>query len=177
VSRALIIVDVQRDFLPGGALPVPDGDAVVPAVRALVATGDFDVVLATRDWHPVDHSSFVAQGGPWPEHCVQGMPGAELDPGIIGLAVDGVIDKGEPVDGPGYSGFEADALPARLREHDVDQVTIVGLATDYCVEATARDALAAGLSVTLDSSAVRGIDPDASQRALDELAAAGATVL
>jgi nicotinamidase/pyrazinamidase len=177
VSRALIIVDVQRDFLPGGALPVPDGDAVVPAVRALVGTGDFDVVLATRDWHPADHSSFVSQGGAWPEHCVQGMPGAELEPGIVGLAVDGVIDKGVPVDGPGYSAFESGALLAQPRERGARDVTIVGLATDYCVEATARDALAAGLSVTIDGAAVRGIDPDASQHTLDELAAAGAAIV
>ena len=177
MTRALIIVDVQRDFLPGGALPVPDGDAVVPAVRALVGTGDFDVVLATRDWHPVDHSSFVAQGGPWPEHCVQNLPGAELDPGIVGLAADGVIDKGVPVDGPGYSAFEADALPALLHDRDVGEVTIVGLATDYCVAATARDALSSGLAVTIDRAAIRGIDPKGSQRALDELAAAGATIL
>ena len=176
MTRALIIIDVQRDFLPGGALPVPDGDAVVPAIRALVATGDFDVVLATRDWHPVDHSSFVAQGGPWPEHCVQNLPGSELDPGITGLAADGVIDKGVPVDGPGYSAFEADALATLLRERGVDEVTIVGLATDYCVAATAQDALDSGLAVTIDRAAIRGIDPERSQRALDELAAAGATI-
>jgi nicotinamidase/pyrazinamidase len=176
VSRALIIVDVQRDFLPGGALPVPDGDAVVPAVRALVGTGDFEVVLATRDWHPVDHSSFVAQGGPWPEHCVQNLPGSELDPGIAGLATDAIIDTGMSVDGPGYSAFESDALVALLRDRGVDEVTIVGLATDYCVAATARDALDAGLAVTLERAAIRGIDPAGSQRALDELAAAGATI-
>jgi nicotinamidase/pyrazinamidase len=177
VSRALIIVDVQRDFLPGGALAVPDGTAVIPAVRALVSAGDFDVVLATRDWHPIDHSSFVGQGGPWPEHCVQEMPGAELDPGITGLAIDAVIDKGIPVDGPGYSGFESDVMAALLRERGVDQVTVAGLATDYCVGATARDALEAGLAVTIECTAVRGIDPDGSQRTLDELAAGGATIV
>ena len=177
MSRALIIVDVQRDFLPGGALAVPDGTAVIPAVRALVARGDFDVVLATRDWHPIDHSSFAGQGGPWPEHCVQEMPGAELDPGIADLALDGVIDKGVPVDGPGYSAFESDALTALLRERGVDEVTIVGLATDYCVAATARDALDAGLAVTIERTAIRGIDPAGSQRTLDELAAAGAAIV
>ncbi len=177
MSRALVIVDVQRDFLPGGALPVPDGDAVVPAIRALVDTGDFDVVLATRDWHPADHSSFIAQGGEWPEHCVQQLPGADLDPGIVGLATDGVIDKGVAVDGPGYSAFDADALGTVLRERDVDEVMIVGLATDYCIAETARDALKSGLAVTINRAAIRGIDPERSQRALDELAAAGATIL
>ena len=103
MSTALIVVDVQRDFLPGGALPVPDGDAVIAPINALMTSDAFDVVLATRDWHPPDHSSFTAQGGPWPPHCVAGTPGAQLDPRLDGDWIDAVIDKGTSREGEGYS--------------------------------------------------------------------------
>lgn len=93
-GRALLIVDVQNDFTPGGALAVAEGDAVVPRINALAASGDFDLVLATRDWHPADHSSFTSAGGPWPVHCVAGSPGAELHPSLDRAPIDVVIDKG-----------------------------------------------------------------------------------
>jgi nicotinamidase/pyrazinamidase len=177
LSRALIIVDVQRDFLPGGALAVPDGEAVIPPIEALVRDGDFDAVLATRDWHPPDHVSFSARGGPWPVHCVRDTPGAQLDPGLPHDRIDAVIDKGTTDDGMGYSGFEAGELMTLLRTERVTAVTIVGLATDYCVHATARDALREGLMVTIVRAGIRGIDADESQRALDELAGAGAVIV
>jgi nicotinamidase/pyrazinamidase len=177
VSRALIIVDVQRDFLPGGALGVPDGDAVIAPIGRLAADPGFDVVLATRDWHPPDHVSFVAQGGPWPAHCVRDTPGAELDPRLPHERIDVVIDKGTTNDGMGYSGFESAALRELMRTEGVVGVTIAGLATDYCVHATARDALREGLSVTIARDAIRGIDAERSQRALDELAADGAAIV
>jgi nicotinamidase/pyrazinamidase len=141
MSRALIIVDVQRDFLPGGALGVPDGDAVIDRINELARDGEFDVVLATRDWHPEDHASFAAQGGPWPPHCVQGTPGAELSPDLARERIDVVIDKGATREGEGYSGFETGELGTLLRTERVTEVTLTGLATDYCVAATARDAL------------------------------------
>ena len=174
MADALIIVDVQRDFEPGGALAVPDGDAVIEPIRALVADGGFDVVLATRDWHPPDHVSFQSRGGPWPVHCVQGTDGAELDPRLPLDRIDVVIDKGTSDDGMGYSGFESDELRTLVRTEQIVATTIVGLATDYCVLATARDALREGIAVTIDRRGIRGIDPETSQRALDELAAAGA---
>jgi nicotinamidase/pyrazinamidase len=177
VSRALIVVDVQRDFLPGGALPVPDGDAVIEPIAALAADPAFDVVIATRDWHPADHVSFAAQGGPWPPHCVQGTPGAELGPGLPTDRIDILIDKGTTDDGMGYSGFESEALGTLIRTERIRAVTISGLATDYCVLATARDALREGLTVTIPRAAIRGISPEDSERALDELAAAGATIV
>ena len=177
MSRALIVVDVQRDFLPGGALAVPDGDAVIAPIAELVRGGRFALVLATRDWHPPDHSSFTAQGGPWPVHCVQGTSGAEIDPGIGLEAVDAVIDKGVSDDGPGYSGFESARLRGFLHEHGISEVTLVGLATDFCVAATARDALAAGLTVGIDTGLVRGIDADGVARVLHELEASGATLI
>jgi nicotinamidase/pyrazinamidase len=178
MARALLIIDFQNDFTAGGALAVPDGDAIAGRVNELIASGDFDLVVATRDWHPADHGSFKEQGGPWPPHCVQGTPGAELHPSVPRDAVDVVVDAGYEPGLEGYSGFEETNLAAVLSEHEIDEVTVVGLATDYCVKHTAADALAKGLRVTIDRGGIRGIDvePGDSERALDELRAAGATV-
>ena len=178
MARALLIIDFQNDFTSGGALAVPDGDAIAPRVNELIESGDFDLVVATRDWHPPDHRSFAEQGGPWPPHCVQGTPGAELNAALDRDRVDAVVDAGYRPDLEGYSGFEETDLAELLGEHDVDEVTVVGLATDYCVKETAADALRAGLRVTVDRAGVRGIDvqPGDSERALDELRAAGAEV-
>jgi nicotinamidase/pyrazinamidase len=179
VARALLIIDFQNDFTSGGALAVPDGDAIAPRVRELLESGGFDLVVATRDWHPPDHGSFEAQGGPWPPHCVQGTRGAELNAALDRDRIDAVVDAGYRPDLEGYSGFEETGLEGLLREQGVDEVTVVGLATDYCVKETAADALRHGFAVTIDREAVRGIDvnPGDSERALDELRAAGATVI
>jgi len=179
MARALIIVDFQNDFArPDGALSVPAGEEIAGAINAHAASGDYDLVLATRDWHPRDHGSFTAQGGPWPPHCVQGTPGAELHPDLDAEAIDAIVDKGQDPGTEGYSGFEATGLAERLREHGVEDVTIVGLATDYCVKNTALDALREGLGVRVDPTAVRGVEVEAgdSERALEELRTAGATV-
>jgi nicotinamidase/pyrazinamidase len=157
---------------------VPDGDAIADRVVQLIASGEFDLVVATRDWHPPDHASCQAQGGPWPPHCVQGTHGAELHPSVPLDKVDAVVDAGYEPHLEGYSGFESTDLAAILREHDVDEVTVVGLATDYCVKHTAADALREGFRVTIDRGGIRGIDvePGDSERALEELRAAGAEV-
>jgi nicotinamidase/pyrazinamidase len=179
MARALVIVDYQNDFArPDGALSVPGGEEIAGAINAHAASGDYDLVLATRDWHPRDHGSFEARGGPWPDHCVQGTEGAELHPGLDSGAIDAIVDKGQDPGTDGYSGFDATGLAARLREHGVDDLTIVGLATDYCVLNTARDALREGFTVRVDPAAVRGVDvePGDSERALEELRAAGARV-
>ena len=178
MAHALIIVDFQNDFTPGGALAVDDGDAIAPRVNELATSDDFDLVVATRDWHPPDHGSFADQGGPWPPHCVQGTPGAELHASLDRDNVDAVVDKGQDRATDGYSGFEAPELDRLLHEHGIDDVTIVGLATDYCVRNTALDALRKGLGVTVDPEGVRGVnvEPGDSDRALDELRAAGARV-
>jgi nicotinamidase/pyrazinamidase len=179
MARALVIVDFQNDFTPpSGSLAVPGGDAIAGRVDQLARSGGFDLVVATRDWHPADHGSFAAQGGPWPEHCVQGTEGAELHPGLDRALVDVVVDKGQDRDTECYSAFEATGLGDLLRERGVDHVTVVGLATDYCVKNTALDALQGGFGVTVDPTAVRGVDvsPDDSDRALEELRAAGASI-
>ena len=178
MPRALLIIDFQNDFTAGGALAVPDGDAIADRVNELIESGDFDLVVATRDWHPPDHASFSEQGGPWPPHCVQGTEGAELHPSLPREKIDVVIDAGYERELEGYSGFEETDLAEVLREHGVQEVAVVGLATDYCVRASALDALREGFRVTLDRAGVRGIDvePGDSERALDELRDAGATV-
>jgi nicotinamidase/pyrazinamidase len=178
VARALLIIDFQNDFTSGGALAVPDGDAIAPRVNELIDSGDFDLVVATRDWHPADHASFREQGGPWPPHCVQGTYGAELNGALDPDRVDAIVDAGYQRDLEGYSGFEETNLAELLREREVDEVSVVGLATDYCVKATAADALREGFRVSVDRAGIRGIDvhPGDSERALDELRAAGAEV-
>jgi nicotinamidase/pyrazinamidase len=178
MARALLIIDFQNDFTPGGALAVSEGDTIAPKINALAASGDYDLVIATRDWHPADHGSFEAQGGIWPVHCVAGTQGAQLHPDLDRTKVDVVVDKGQAVDTNGYSGFEGTDLDELLRERGITQVTVVGLATDYCVKNTALDALKAGFQVTVDSSAARGVEvqPGDSEAALAEVRAAGGVI-
>ena len=172
------MIDFQNDFCPGGALAVPRGDEIAGRVNELIGSGRFDLVVATRDWHPANHGSFAERGGPWPVHCVQDTPGAELHPELNRERIDVVVDKGQNPQTEGYSGFDETELASLLRERGINAVTVVGLATDYCVKNTALDALREGFEVTVDSSAVRGVDVEAgdSERALDELRTAGATV-
>jgi nicotinamidase/pyrazinamidase len=174
---ALIVVDVQHDFLPGGALAVPTGGRIFEPIDQLAPR--FRRVYATRDWHPLDHSSFAAFGGPWPVHCVAGTHGAAFDARLDRMKVDAVIDKGIDRETDGYSGFAATALGSDLRIHGVRRVFICGLATDYCVKATAFDAHAAGFTtfVIADASAPVNVRPDDEAKALDELRAAGIRVV
>lgn len=174
--RGLIAVDLQNDFCRGGALAVPDGDAVIAPLNELA--GEVDFVVATRDWHPPDHSSFVTQGGPWPVHCVQGTPGAELHPDFDQTPVDLVVDAGRRRDLPGYSAFEDTDLESVLREHQVDDLYIGGLALDYCVKATALDARWHGFHVVLHLVATRAVEvnPGDGERAVEELRTAGVEI-
>ncbi len=178
MGHALIIVDFQNDFTPGGALPVAEGDAVADRLNELASSGDFDLVVATRDWHPPDHSSFAEQGGPWPPHCVQGTDGAELHPALDRAPIDVVVDKGQGRDDEGYSAFEGTDLERLLRERDVDELTVVGLAADYCVKNTAIGAAELGFRTTVDPAGVRAVEvePGDAERALDAMRAAGVTV-
>ena len=178
MARALLIIDFQNDFTPGGALAVDDGDAIAPRIEQLARSGEFELVVATRDWHPPDHGSFTSRGGQWPVHCVQGTPGAELHPALDRSLADVIVDKGQDPAAPGYSGFEATGLAELLREHAVEHVTVVGLATDYCVLNTALDALRLGLGVTVDPTAVRPVElqPGDGERALEQMRAAGGSI-
>jgi nicotinamidase/pyrazinamidase len=178
MAEALVIVDFQNDFTPGGALAVPQGDEIAARLHELIDSGRFDLVVATRDWHPPEHGSFAAKGGPWPPHCVAGTPGAELHPSLDASRVNIVLDKGTDPVTEGYSGFDGTDLAALLRERGIDRLTVAGLATDYCVRATALDALREGFAVTVDAAGSRGIEaqPGDVERALEEVRAAGGAV-
>ncbi len=173
---ALLIVDVQHDFLPGGALGVPHGDEVVEPL--VVAAAEADLVIASRDDHPPDHCSFATQGGPWPPHCVHGTRGAELEPRIAALPLDRVVAKATSAGSDAYSAFDGTGLAGELRELGVERLVVGGLATDYCVRATVLDALREGFAVTVLRDAVRGVEVAAgdSERAIDEMRAAGAVI-
>ena len=165
---ALIAVDVQNDFLPGGGLAVPDGDAVVPALNRYLAAFAARAlpVYVTRDWHPPNHCSFKAQGGIWPPHCVAATRGAEFADGLALPQTAVVISKAVTPAADAYSGFGGTDLAARLRAGRAARLFIGGLATDYCVLNTVRDALAAGFAVLLLADAIRAVDVKAGDGAL-----------
>jgi nicotinamidase/pyrazinamidase len=195
---ALIVVDVQLDFCPGGAFAVPDGDAVVPVINQLARR--FENVVLTQDWHPPGHASFASSHSGkapfdtttlaygvqvlWPDHCVQGTPGAEIHPGLLIPHAQAIVRKGYRPGVDSYSGFlEADretptGLGSYLRERGVTQVVVAGLATDFCVAWTALDARRLGLAATVVEDASRAIDTPAVPggslvKAWADLAAAG----
>jgi len=177
-SDTLIVVDVQNDFLPGGSLAVADGDAVVPVLNEYIRrfeARDLPVYF-TRDWHPSDHCSFERQGGPWPLHCVAGTKGAEFSPELQ-LPDDAVvISKATRQEKDAYSGFQDTDLAERCRSAGRERLFIGGLATDYCVLNTVRDALKEGFRVCLLTDAIRAVDrePGDGERAIDEMKRQGA---
>ncbi len=174
-TDALVLVDVQNDFCPGGALPVPEGDRVVPVLNTLLRRAGV-LAVATRDWHPPDHCSFAAQGGPWPVHCVAGTPGAAFHPDLDLSRIEHVItNKATTRDEEAYSGFQGTDLSTLLRGRGIRRLVVGGLATDYCVKATALDARKAGFEVFLLTDAIRAVNvqPGDGDRALAEMRAAG----
>ena len=178
---ALLVVDVQQDFLPGGALGVAGGDEVVPVLNrylALAATRGLPV-FASRDWHPPEHCSFHAHGGPWPPHCIAGTPGAELAPALELPSDTVVIDKARTAGADAYSAFEGTDLAARLHSLGVTRLMVGGLATDYCVMNTVCDARRAGFEVLLLDDAIRAVDikPGDGARAEQAMRAAGAVAI
>jgi nicotinamidase/pyrazinamidase len=171
-----LIVDPQVDFCPGGTLPVPGGDGIFPAVNR--ASAILPLTVASRDWHPPDHVSFRAQGGPWPVHCVAGSPGAEFYPTLETDRIAKVFSKGSEPKLEAYSAFDRTGLAEWLREHDVGRLYVAGLATDYCVRASVLDARREGFDVVVLEDAVGAVDvaPGDGERALDEMRQAGAVV-
>ena len=157
---ALVIVDVQRDFCPGGALAIRHGNQVVPRLnRAVKAFEEAGLPLFfTRDWHPPNHISFRSRGGPWPPHCVQDSPGAEFHPDLLVPEGAVIIIKGDKPSKEAYSGFQGTDLKARLKRLGVEQVFVGGLATDYCVKETALDARRAGFAVEVLKDCVMPVD-------------------
>ena len=180
-TDALIVVDVQNDFLPGGRLGVNDGDAVVTVLNRYIAhfrEAGLPIV-ATRDWHPPGHCSFTAQGGIWPEHCVADTDGAAFA-ATLELPDDAmVVSKADTPEADAYSGFQGTELTAELRRRGVTRIFVGGLATDYCVLNTVRDALAADFEAILLADAVRAVDvePGDGDRAIDEMRAKGAATI
>lgn len=194
--QALLLVDIQNDFLPGGALAVPEGDQVIPVANTLMEY--FPFIVATQDWHPPDHLSFASQHPGkkvgdiielegltqvlWPDHCIQNTPGADLAPGLNRPAINHIIHKGTDRHIDSYSAFfdnghrKATGLHEWLRSHGIRDLFVVGLATDYCVKATVLDACQLGYRVYVVRQGIRGVDlnPGDCQRAIQTMLQAGA---
>jgi len=185
-ETALLIVDVQKDFCPGGALPVPEGDQVVPVLNRAIERFQQGggLIIASRDWHPARSTHFAAYGGKWPVHCVQDTEGAAFHPQLRLPAEAVVVSKGTGENEDGYSAFEArtnDGTPLEdlLREKGVRRLVVGGLATDYCVRASVLGALERGFEVLVLRDAIRGVDvqPGDSERALAEMQQKGAKLV
>lgn len=181
MKRALIVVDVQNDFCPGGALALVNGDEVVAPLNQLIK--EFldrgDPVFKTRDWHPAKTRHFQAYGGTWPVHCVQGTRGAEFHPELLDDPRITTISKGVDENADGYSGFDGTDLAALLRRKGVEEVWVGGLATDYCVKHTALDALREGFKVKALAEAMRAVNVNSTDgaRAIKEMRKAGAEII
>jgi nicotinamidase/pyrazinamidase len=198
-KTCLLLIDLQNDFLPGGTLAVPDGNQVIPFANNLMR--DFEVVIASQDWHPSNHGSFVSQHPDrkagdtflwngasqvvWPDHCVQGTYGAAFPPGLDVSKISHLITKGEDPSVDSYSAFfdnakiRATRLHALLQSLEIEAIHMMGLATDYCVRATVLDALELGYRVTLQTSGCRGVEIRSGDcaKAIGEMVFNGAEVL
>jgi nicotinamidase/pyrazinamidase len=175
-TTALVVVDVQRDFCPGGALPVPEGDKVVPVINEYIKkfTAAGAPIIFTRDWHPPDHSSFKSQGGPWPPHCVQNTEGAKFHSSLIIPPEAEIVSKADKKD-EAYSFFQGTDLAKTLRRRGIKNLFVGGLATDYCVKETVLDGLKENFEVYHLDDASRGVNvnPEDSEKALQLMAARG----
>jgi nicotinamidase/pyrazinamidase len=173
--KALLVVDVQNDFCPGGALAVPDGDKVVPVINSLLDR--FELVVASKDWHPQETIHFQK----WPVHCVQNTKGADFHPDLRSEKIQKVFLKGTGNKDDGYSAYEAtnENLEEYLKAKGVEELYVVGLATDYCVRASALDAVRKGFKTTVvkDAVAAVNVNPGDGERALEELRQAGVTLV
>ncbi|WP_137130202.1 bifunctional nicotinamidase/pyrazinamidase [Rhizobium sp. FY34] len=199
--KALLLIDIQNGFCPGGNLPVPDGDTVVPVINQLIEEGSYDLVVASQDWHPADHGSFASQhlgakpfdmgelSGQkqvlWPDHCVQGTPDADFHPDLNIEAIDYIQQKGENPAVDSYSAFRDNdqaavtGLAGYLRAQQVTELDICGLATDYCVRFSALDArdMLPDVKICFIEDASRGIDPQGVKDAIAEMRARGVAII
>ena len=179
-KRALIVVDVQNDFCPGGALAVPHGDEVIAPLNRLIKQflDGGDLVVKSRDWHPRRTKHFAEFGGTWPVHCVQETPGAEFHKDLTDDPRIKIVSKGMG-DEDSYSAFDGTDLAKLLRENSVEEVWVGGIATDYCVKNTALDARREGFNVKVVSEAMRPVEvsPGDGQRAVEEMREAGAEII
>lgn len=175
---ALLLVDVQNDFCPGGALPIPAGDAVVPVLnRWIEAAGAAGApVYASRDWHPANHLSFAAQGGPWPPHCLQDSDGARFHPDLALPEQAIKVTKGVRFDQDQYSAFDHTGLAGEMRNRGISRIWLGGLAQDVCVAATALDARREGFEVMLIRDGTRPVTDEGGRKALREMEQAGVRV-
>lgn len=201
MTKALLLIDIQNGFCPGGNLPVADGDKVVPVANALMKSGHYDLIVASQDWHPANHGSFASQhpgkkpfemgelnGQPqvlWPDHCVQGTADAEFHPGLDVSAIAHVQRKGENPAVDSYSAFRDNdraaltGLAGYLKDKGVTELDLMGLATDYCVKFSALDAvdMLPGVTVRFIEDGARGIDPDGVRAAFEEMKSAGVAIV
>lgn len=177
-TEALIIVDVQNDFCRGGALPVPEGDQVVPVLNDYIKIFKKASarIFATRDWHPLNHVSFKARGGPWLPHCVQNTEGAKFHPDLKLPTETTIVSKATDPLGEAYSGFDGTELANTLKTQGVMRVFVGGLATDYCVKHTVLDARKLGFEAVLLLDAIRGVnaEPGDVAEAIDKMVNSGA---
>jgi len=177
---ALLLVDLQNDFFPGGALAVPGADVLIPLINTYIKHFSRQgwAILATRDWHPANHASFTEQQGPWPVHCVQGSRGAQFHSDLVMPPGMMVISKGTDPKKDAKSGFDGSSLADRLEDLDVQTLFVLGLATDYCVKHTVLDGCTHGFRVVLLTDATKGVNrqPDDFQKALQEMTDAGAVL-
>ncbi len=176
---ALLVVDMQNDFCEGGALAVAGGTALVPAinVESAAAAGAGALIVASRDWHPIAHCSFAAQGGPWPDHCIQDTPGAAWHSDLTLPEGTVKVSKGTAFDRDAYSAFDGTGLASFLHQRAVSRVVVCGLAMDVCVRATTLDALAAGFATTLLATLTEPVDANQCQACEEELRKAGAELV
>ena len=178
---ALLLVDIQNDFLPGGSLAVPGGDQILPVVNRYLSLFQSKglPVFATRDWHPYDHCSFTHLGGIWPVHCVKNTPGSQFPEDLRLPKYTIVVSKAMAKEKDAYSGFEGTGLAEKLSAAEVHRLLIGGLATDYCVLNTVKDALKNGFSVLLLTDAIRAVnvEPDDGKKAIREMIRLGAKCL
>lgn len=193
----LLLVDVQNDFMPYGALPVPGGNEIIGPINHLIKSGNYVAVIATQDWHPSNHGSFAVNHGAlfysvgeldghpqvlWPAHCVQGTTGAELHP-VLDTRINAIVRKGMNPLRDSYSGIRDNytdtmtGLDALLGSYNTNLIHVVGLATDYCVKATVIDLLRLGFEVSVLLYACRGVDPASTQAAIDEMRDFGANIV